>query len=129
MDKALDNSTSATESITQAVLGVADTALNVVVPTMATAGAGSMLAASMSNMESGLAAAAFGGKLLVDNVAKPIVNSKKEKSINATSTATASQKDHPIFSVISKTRSDLQTFQKYFLNDGAKIDWLKLGND
>ena len=84
MDKALDNSTSATESITQAVLGVADTALNVVVPTMATAGAGSMLAASMSNMESGLAAAAFGGKLLVDNVAKPIVTNKVEKSMNAT---------------------------------------------
>ena len=49
--------------------------------------------------------------------------------MNATPTATASQEDHPIFSVISKTRSDLQTFQKYFLNDGAKIDWLKLGND
>ena len=78
MDKALDNSTSATESITQAVLGVADTALNVVVPTMATAGAGSMLAASMSNMESGLAAAAFGGKLLVDNVAKGRIHSKKK---------------------------------------------------
>ena len=94
------------DSLNQLFLGLGDVAINVAIPTLATAGAGSMMAASMSNVESGMATALFGGKMVIDSVAKPLLQHHLDSNgSNQTSNTTPKrqdQMDNPVLKSIKK---------------------------
>ena len=100
----MDDSTN--DSLNQFLLGLGDVAINVAIPTLATAGAGSMMAASMSNVESGMATALCGGKMVMDSVAKPLIqNHLNSNDSNQTSNNTPKRPDlmdDPVLKSIKK---------------------------
>ena len=125
LDQALEESTSAGEAWSGVGLAFADTMFNVVAPTMATAGAGALMASTMTNAESIVAGTMFGGKLLMDNVAKPFMESRKQEATSITAQQPAPN-NHPILSILGKPKAELQKLLDLYEDDGAKIDWLKV---
>ena len=125
LDQALEQTTSAREALAGVGLALADTTFNVVVPTMATAGAGALMASSMTNIESAITGAMYGGKLLVDNVAKPLMENRKQEATSITAQQPAPN-NHPILAILGKPKAELQKLLDLYEEDGAKIDWLKV---
>ena len=93
------------DSWNQFRLGLGDVALNVVAPTLATAGGGALMAASMSNVESLAAATSLGVNSVVQGVAEPLLQNhlnKKQETTKKTTQNWHEPRENPVFTCFKK---------------------------